>query len=194
MIRKKDITKTCFTALLLIFFFTSSVTAADTYIIDAGHSSILFKVKHLAISWVSGRFNHPEGIIEIDEKHPSKSSITVHVKAKNIDTNNPERDKHLRNPDFFDVAKYPYIKFTSTSVKQLDKEKYEVSGSLLMHGVAMPLTVIVKRTGYGKDPWGGYRMGFETSFKVKRNDFKMKHMTGVGNDVHLTINIEGIRE
>ena len=179
-----------------IFFLVSgSIAATENFGVDPVHSSIVFRVKHLGISYVYGRFHNPQGAIQFDEKEPSKGFLEVQVKAAEINTDNKDRDKHLRSPDFFDVTKYPTISFKSKSIKKLDDETYEVVGDLNLHGITRSITIKLLRTGSGDDPWGGYRVGAETTFTVKRSDFGMTTMLGiVGDEVRLTISIEAIRK
>jgi polyisoprenoid-binding protein YceI len=186
---------TLMTILGLLFTASNPVAAADVYKVDPVHSAISFKIKHLGISYVRGRFNNAAGTITFDPKVPAKSSVEISVKVDDIDTFNAKRDKHLRSPDFFHAKKYPLITFRSETVKSAGEGTYEVGGQLSFHGVTRPLTVQVTHIGSVKDPWGGYRAGFETEFKVKRSDFGMtKLMNSAGDEVHLSINIEGIRK
>jgi len=179
----------------LLALFSFPVTAAEVYKVDPVHSAISFKIKHLGISYVRGRFNNAAGTITLDDKMPGKSSVEILVKVDDIDTFNAKRDKHLKSHEFFNAEKYPLISFRSETFQKTGEGTYEVSGRLSFHGVTRPLTVKVEHIGSGKDPWGGYRAGFETSFKVKRSDFGMTHMLGsVGDEVRLTVNTEGIRK
>jgi len=87
------------------------------------------------------------------------------------------------------------IKFKSTSVKKVDSDNYEVTGDLTLHGVTRRLKLSALKTGEGKDPWGGYRIGFETAYVIKRSDFGMKHMLGVaGEKVRMIVSVEAIRK
>jgi polyisoprenoid-binding protein YceI len=179
----------------LLVLFSSLAIAAEVYKVDPVHSAITFRIKHLGISYVRGRFNNASGTITFDDKMPGKSSVEISVKVDDIDTFKAKRDKHLKSHEFFDAKKYPLISFQSETFKKIGEGIYEVSGRLSFHGVTRPLTVKVEHIGSAKDPWGGYRAGFETSFKVKRSDFGMTHMQGsVGDEVQLTVNIEGIRK
>ena len=174
---------------------TYPAAAADAYAVDPVHSGVSFRIKHLGIGYVHGRFNNAAGTITFDRTMPEKNAVNISVKVADIDTNNADRDRHLKSADFFDVEKYPVISFKSETFRQIDPNTYEVSGSLALHGVTRPLTVRVLLIGSGQDPWGGYRSGFETVFTIKRSDFGMTHMVGaVGDEVELTVNIEGIRK
>jgi polyisoprenoid-binding protein YceI len=172
----------------------TSASAANEYAVDPVHSSIQFKVKHFGVSYVSGRFDDIQGTLWIDEADPKNSTIDIRIKTKSVNTGNQKRDAHLRGPDFFDVEKYPEIRFTGQVDRQLSAETGIVKGTLTLHGVQKPFSVEIRRTGHGKDPWGGYRMGFETTFKVLRSDFNMKPMASVGDEVILDINLECLRK
>jgi polyisoprenoid-binding protein YceI len=179
----------------LLVIVSSVAYAAETYKLDPGHSSIIFRVKHLGIAYVYGRFNGPTGSIVFDESAPSKSAIEMQAETKNVDTALEKRDTHLKSPDFFNAGEYPLVSFKSKSVKKLNENTYEVSGDLTLLGKTRPITVEVHGTGAGKDPWGNFRRGFETSFSIKRSDFGMNFMMGgVSDEVNLTVSVEGIRQ
>jgi polyisoprenoid-binding protein YceI len=172
---------------------TTAATAAQNYAIDPVHTSVTFKIKHLGISNVHGRFNDVSGTLIYDSDSASNSSIEMQVKTASIDTINSKRDDDLRSPNFFDARKFPFIQFKSTSVKKITEDTFEVAGNLTVHGVTRPITVSVLKTGSGKDPWGGYRIGFETVFNIKRSDFGMQNMLGiVGDKVQLAISLEAV--
>ncbi len=139
---------------------------ADTYAIDPGHSEVSFQIRHL-VSNVRGRFNEFSGTVQLDPKNLPASSVEFHIKATSIDTNVADRDKHLRSPDFFDVAKFPEITFKSESIQAAGKDKYNVTGTLTMHGVSKKITLPVSYLGQVKDPWGNTRAGFETETKLE---------------------------
>jgi len=182
-------------ALVLAAGFLAPAAAAETYRLDPAHTAVIFRVKHLGVAYVYGRFNGPDGIFVFDESSPAKSSIEIQVDAKNVDTAVEKRDNQLKSPDFFNAAEHPVIKFKSASVKKTGKDTYDISGDLTLLGKTRPITVQARQTGEGKDPWGDYRLGFETSFTVKRSDFGMDFMMGVaGDDVLLTVSVEGIRQ
>ena len=175
--------------------FLNPAAAAETYKLDPAHTSVIFRVKHLGVAYVYGRFNGPSGSFVFDGATPANSSIEIQVNAQNIDTAVEKRDNHLRSPDFFNAAEYPLIHFKSTSVKKAGSDSYEISGDLSLLGKTRPIAVKARPTGEGKDPWGNYRRGFETSFTIKRSDFGMNFMMGgVGNEVLLTVSVEGIRQ
>ena len=180
----------------LLIVFSSVAYSAETYKLDPGHSSIVFRVKHLGIAYVYGRFNGPTGSFVFDESSPSKSAIEMQAETKNVDTAVEKRDTHLKSPDFFNAGEYPLVSFKSKSVKKLSETTYEVSGDLTLLGKTRPIAVEVNATGAGDDPWGNFRRGFETSFSIKRSDFGMNFMVGKGvsDEVNLTVSVEGIRQ
>lgn len=170
--------------------------AAETYSVDPGHSEVGFTVRHLVTN-VRGRFNDFSGKVNMDPKNLTAASVEFHIKTTSIDTAVPDRDKHLRTADFFDVEKFPEISFKSDSVKSTGKDKFDVTGTLTMHGVSKKVTLPVSFLGQAKDPWGGTRAGFETSTTINRKDYgivwnKAVDNGGVllGDDVKVDINIE----
>jgi polyisoprenoid-binding protein YceI len=179
----------------MLAILSSLAQAAETYKLDPMHTSIVFRVKHLGVAYVYGRFNGPSGTFVFDETSPSKSAIEMQAETNNVDTAVEKRDTHLKSPDFFNTGEYPTVSFKSKSVKKLNEAVYEVSGDLTLLGKTRPITVEVNATGAGKDPWGNFRRGFETSFSIKRSDFGMTFMMGgVSDEVNLTVSVEGIRQ
>jgi polyisoprenoid-binding protein YceI len=183
-------------AVAALSLLTALPASAETYTIDAGHSEVGFKVRHL-VSNVRGRFNDFSGTINMDPKNIQASSVEFRIKADSIDTNQADRDKHLRAEDFFFVEKYPEITFKSDSVKPAGKNKYNVTGTLTMRGVSKKVTLPVTFTGEVKDPWGNTKAGFETATTLNRKDYgivwnKAVDNGGVilGDDVEIEINLE----
>jgi len=181
-----------------ILFIAGAATGAEKYQIDRTHSSITFSVKHLVITNVKGAFNDFSGSISYDADDITKSTVNVTIKVESIDTNDESRDDHLRNPDFFDVEKYPEITFVSDKIEKND-DGLIVHGKLTMHGItkeiAIPFTIAGPITG----PRGNTRMGVEASLKIDRKDFgitwnKVLDTGGltVGNEVKIELNIEAI--
>jgi polyisoprenoid-binding protein YceI len=179
----------------LVAAFSLPAYGAEAYQVDPVHTSVLFRVKHLGVAFVYGRFNAPTGSFMFDESSSANNSIEVQVNTKDVDTAVEKRDKHLKSPDFFNAAEHPLVSFKSTAVKKLSNNTYEVSGNLTLLGNSRPLTVKALDTGSGQDPWGNFRRGFETSFQIKRSDFGMNFMLGgVSDEVEITVSVEGIRQ
>ncbi|HIP07913.1 MAG TPA: YceI family protein [Mariprofundaceae bacterium] len=185
--------------ILLTGLLTLGITTtaqAETYKIDdaGAHAFIQFKVKHLGYSWLLGRFNTFEGTFNYDEKNPSASKIEVKIDTNSVDSNHALRDKHLRSKDFLMTGRYPEAKFVSTSFKE-DGKNIEIKGKFTFHGVTKDMTIKGNHIGAGKDPWGGYRRGFEgwTSFRMA--DYGMLYNLGpASEEVELYFSIEGIRQ
>ncbi|HEV3136240.1 MAG TPA: YceI family protein [Pirellulales bacterium] len=126
----------------------SSVCAAS-YAVDPVHSTVLFRVKHMGTSFAWGRFNEIVGRLNLDDQAPS---VEMLVKTESLDTANAKRDQHLKSPDFFSAKQFPAISFKSTRVARAGENKYDVEGTLSLHGVDRPLKVQLERTGAGKNP------------------------------------------
>ena len=173
--------------MLPVLLLAGMASAADSYKIDAGHSAVLFKAHHFNAGYTWGRFNDFEGSWEVDGK--TLSSISVVVKAESVDTNIEKRDKHLRSPDYLEVEAHPEITFTSTQIACSD-DSCSVTGDLRLHGVTKSITVKLSHTGEGKDPWGGYRQGWEGSWVIDTTDFGIQQ-DGIGTNLTLTVAFEG---
>ncbi len=171
--------------------------AAEEYVIDTkgAHASINFRIKHLGFSWLAGRFNTFSGEFTYDAKAPEASKINVVIDTASIDSNEAERDKHLRNADFLDVATFPKATFVSKSVKSNGGNKATITGDLTLRGVTKPVTVEAEYIGGGDDPWGGHRQGFIGSTKLTLADYGMTRDLGpASKEVELVLNIEGVRK
>jgi polyisoprenoid-binding protein YceI len=142
---------------------------AGTWEIDAVHSEISFVVRHLVVSKVRGRFDRFSGTIITDE-NPARSSATVTIDASSINTNEPNRDNHVRSADFLDVENFPNITFRSTAVRT-EGRRFFVDGELTIRGTTRPVTLDVDVNGFTPDPYGGTRAGFSASAEINRQDF-----------------------
>ncbi|MFN3197361.1 MAG: YceI family protein [Bradymonadia bacterium] len=170
----------------------ASQAQADTYAIDDTHAAANFAVKHLGIADTHGRFNAIKGEYNLDG---ANSSINIEIDVASIDSNNKKRDDHLRGPDFFNVKQFPKMTFKSTKVTPGANDMFKVEGKLTIRGVTKDITIDVKKTGEGDDPWGNHRTGFETSFSINRMDYGVKYMPdGLGHDVKITLALEGIKK
>ena len=177
---------------------TTATTATTTYKIDKAHSEATFQVRHL-LTKVRGRFSDFEGVIHYDANTPERSSVKATIQATSIDTNEPDRDKHLRSADFFGVDEFPTLTFTSTRVTKKGAESFDVLGDLTIHGVTRPVTLNVSFLGKAKDPWGNERLGFEAETTINRKDFGLTWNaaleTGgflVGDEVKITLSVQAL--
>ena len=177
---------------------TATTAQTTTYTIDKAHSDVTFQVRHL-LTKVRGRFSEFEGTIEYDEQNPERSSVNVTIQATSIDTNERDRDTHLRSADFFDVEKFQTLTFKSTRVTRTNAESFEVAGDLAIHGVTKPVTLAVAFLGKAKDPWGNERLAFEAETTINRKDFGLLWNaaleTGgflVGDDVKISLSVQAL--
>lgn len=168
--------------------------AQDVYRIDAVHSQVGFKIRHF-VSKTAGRFTEFEGTVTVDPKDMAKSSVQVAIKAASINTDNADRDAHLRKADFFDVEKFPTITFKSTSVKEVTKGRLEVTGDLTMHGVTKSITFPIASLGAQPGPRGGVVAGFgDGLLKLNRHDFGISYGKGIlGDEVEISIDVEAFK-
>jgi polyisoprenoid-binding protein YceI len=170
--------------------------ATETWVADAAHSEATFKIRHL-MSSVTGRFRDFNADINIDRAHPAASSVNFTIQSASVDTGNSGRDEHLRSPDFFDVAKFPTLTFRSTSIKAKSKNDFDVTGDLTIHGVTKRVTLPVTFLGFGKDPRGNEKAGFEIDTTIDRKDFGIVWNRALdeggallGDDVKVSISLE----
>ncbi len=165
----------------------------DDYTMDTAHSGVVFKISHSELNWIYGRFNDFSGEFTIDPSEPSKSSFTMKIKPESVDTNNKNRDKHLRSPDFFNTNQFPSMSFNSTSVKPI-AGGYEVTGDLTFHGQTKPVTFNVKggKTASFK---GMQKTGYTAEFAIKRSEFGIsKFSPMLGDDVWVSVSFQGIKK
>jgi polyisoprenoid-binding protein YceI len=192
MLKKMLATLTLGTALLGV----GQAMAAD-YVIDkkGQHAFVTFKISHLGYSWIYGSFKDFDGSFSFDATNPEASKVKVNLKTASLDTNHAERDKHLRGEDFLNVSKFPEATFASTAVKSTGTGTADISGKLTLNGVTKPVVVAAHFIGEGKDPWGGYRAGFEGSMTLHLKDFGMAYDLGpTSENMQLIISFEGVRQ
>ncbi|MFT4677879.1 MAG: polyisoprenoid-binding protein YceI [Candidatus Azotimanducaceae bacterium] len=191
---KKITMKKLFKIMLLGFFVLSVQAQAADYVIDTrgAHAGIQFKFKHIGISWLVGRFNTFEGEFSFDEKDIANTRIVVDIDVTSLDSNHAERDKHLRSSDFLDVSKHPTAKFVSTRIVDHGEGNVTVFGNFTMMGVTKEIAIESSMVGMGKDPWGGYRAGFEGTTTLNTKDFNLTMPPT--NQVELALYIEGVRK
>nr|WP_024967701.1 YceI family protein [Pantoea sp. IMH] len=172
-----------------------NAVAADYKIDTQGqHAFVQFRIQHLGYSWLYGTFRDFDGSFTFDEADPSKDKVNVTIDTGSVDTNHAERDKHLRSADFLNASKFPKATFVSTGVKK-DGDELDITGDLTLNGVTKPVTLEAKKLGEGKDPWGGYRAGFEAETTLTLKDFNIKSDLGpASQQVQLMISVEGIRQ
>ncbi|HEU5271000.1 MAG TPA: YceI family protein [Jatrophihabitans sp.] len=168
-----------------------------TWQIDPTHSDVSFSVRHMMVSKVKGRFGTFSGTI-VTAENPLESSVTAEIDAASIDTNQAQRDNHIRSADFFEVAKYPTITFTSTSVEPKGDD-FLVHGDLTIKGNTRSVPLKLELNGFGPDAYGGTRAGFTATTEISRKEFGVDidmPMDGggvvVGDKITITLEIEAV--
>jgi polyisoprenoid-binding protein YceI len=187
--------------LLVVCLFSAATAAADTYVLDRGHSSATFNVRHL-IGRFTGKFDDFTMSLNGDPSDAAKASVEFTIKAASIDTGNAMRDDHLRSGDFFDAAKFPEITFHSTSIRPARRKNvFDVTGDLTMHGVTHRVTLPVEYLGTMKDGRGREVAGFAISTTLNRKDYGIvwnEALDGggavLGDDVDVIVSLEMVKK
>lgn len=171
-----------------------------TWKIDAAHTGINFSVRHMVVSKVRGRFAKYTGALQLEENDFTRSNVQVTIDADSIDTGVTDRDKHLRSPDFLDVASYPDLHFHSRKIVRIDDVRYYVIGDLTIRDVTREVRLEAEYGGRAKDPWGNERVGFSAKVAIDRKDFGLKwnqllEAGGVlvGDQIDIDIELEAVR-
>ncbi len=155
---------------LSLSLLTSSALAAK-FDLDKAHTNVSFTAPHLMVSKVKGRFEQFNGTFDFDEKTEKLNDISVTINTDSISTNEADRDKHLRSPDFFDVTKFPEMTFKSTKVTYEKGKPDKVEGNLTIRGITKKVILDVDYNGAVTDPWGNRVVTFEAETKLNRKDF-----------------------
>ena len=170
---------------------------STTWVIDPMHSEILFKIRHLVISTVTGSFRKFEGKVITDGPDFNNAKVSLTIDVKSVDTNQAQRDGHLQSGDFFEADKYPEISFESTSFASKDESNYLMTGNLTMKGVTKQVELNVEHGGSEDNGHGVIKHGFEVTGTVNRKEFGMSwnKLTdtgglGLGEDIKLIANIQ----
>lgn len=181
---------------LLLIFITSLSLFAGNYVADKPHTNINFEVKHIGISFVTGVFNDFKGTYSYDEKTGALTALEGIVEISSIDTGTIKRDDHLRSADFFDVVKYPQMKFKMTKF-----ENGIVYGDLTIKDVTKNIAFGFKDGGTIIDPWGKEKSGFRLNTSINRFDFNINYLSKFGDNifsvdenVRISINVEGYKQ
>lgn len=185
---------------LLFSALLASQAPAETWQIDVPHSSVNFSVRHLVISKATGRFKEFSGSIEFDKKATQTGSVELTVQMESIDTNDEDRDDHLRSADFFESDKYPTMTFKSTEVSELKDGKFTLTGDLTIKDVTKSVIFACEFHGVlEKGPGGNARVGFSATTKINRQDYNITWSRTLdsgglvlGNEVQISIEIEAV--
>lgn len=151
------------------------MSTSTKWVLDPTHSEIGFKIKHLMITNVSGNFNKFEVKAESNGDDFSNANITAEIDVASINTNNSQRDAHLRNADFFEADKYPAISFRSIKIQKIDSETFTLLGELTIKETTKPVKLSLEYGGVTKDPYGNFKAGFSIAGKINRHDFGVSY-------------------
>ena len=180
---------------------TAANATTTTWKIDPAHSAAEFKVKHMMISNVKGKFSGLSGTLTLKEGDLAGSTVETTIPVTTLSTGDEQRDAHLKSADFFDAEKYPVLSFKSVQVTPAGAGELEVTGELTMHGVTKAVAFAVEGpSAPGKDPWGNLRVGLSAVTKINRKDFGLAWNaaleTGgvlVGEDVTIMLDVQFIK-
>ncbi len=153
--------------------------------IDPAHSEVVFKVKHLMISTVSGKFDKSTATVETDGDDFTNAKINFSADVSSINTGNEQRDGHVKSAEFFDAAKYPQLTFTGTKFEKAGGDNYILNGDLTIRGITKNVQLTVEYNGTGKDPYGNIKAGFGLTGKINRSDFGLSWNVPLENGVML---------
>jgi len=168
--------------------------------IDTTHSGINFSIRHMVVSKVRGRFARFSGTLALDEEDLTRSVVEATIDASSIDTGTGQRDDHLRSADFFDVARFPELRFRSTRIERLAEDRYRVAGDLTIRDVTRPVSLEVEYGGRARDPWGNERAGFIARTSLDRKDFGLRWNQAleaggvlVGDRVDIELEVQAVK-
>lgn len=185
-----------FLAFAAFLILTNILFAQTKWTVDPAHASLNFSIKHLGISFINGNFKKFEGSYLVSKTDLSDIKIVFTADASSINTGVDQRDSHLKTDDFFNVEKYPSLKFESTSFTKVKAEEYLLNGKLTIRDVTKDVSFKVIFGGITKDPWGNIKSGFTATNMINRFDYNIKYDPtglGVAKDVLITLNLEFIQ-
>lgn len=175
---------------------SAAFAETETYKIDNNHSFANFSIRHVA-SKTSGTFSDITGKIVIDRSNLANSSVDAKINVLSVNSSHVKRDEHIKKSDYLDVEKFAEMSFVSKKIEAKSATDGVMTGILTLHGVAKEMTFPFKVLGFGSDPWGGYRSGFEAHTTLKASDFGFgwgtKTNASVGDEIEITLLIEGIK-
>lgn len=180
----------------LVLVSSHAVAEPETYKIDNSHSFANWSIRHV-VAKVSGTFSDVTGKVIIDRDNLANSSVDAKINVLSVNSSLAKRDEHIKKSDYLDATKYTEITFVSKKVEAKSATEGVMTGVLTMHGVAKEVTLPFKVLGFGNDPWGGQRSGFEAHTSLKASDYgytwAAKSNSPVGDDIDITLLIEGIK-
>ncbi len=176
---------------------SETATATTSWAIDPTHSEVHFKIKHLVISTVTGSFKKFQGSMQSEGDTFENAQVEFSLDVDSVDTNQEQRDAHLKSEEFFDAAQFPHIKFASTAFEKVDDDTYKLTGNLTIKDVTKPVTLEAEFGGSAVDFYGNHKAGFEVTGKINRKEFGLTWgaiteagSIVLGDDVKLFINVQ----
>ena len=181
---------------------TTTKTTATKWALDATHSEVQFKIRHLMISTVTGQLNKFQADVETEEDEDfTTAKVSFSADINSISTNNEQRDAHLRSADFFDAEHYPRLKFETEKIEKENDENYKIYGFITIRGVSKKITLKAEFGGVIRDPWGNSRAGFSLAGKLNRSDFGLSFGlisdaggVGLADEVKILVNVQLIKQ
>lgn len=189
--------KTFYAAFLISAAPLASAFAADTYALDPAHTQTIFKIDHLGFSTITGAVHDLKGTLILDTTKLENSTVEVTMGSDSVDTGFAARDKDLKGPMFFNVAQFPTMTFRSTRIVKTGEKTFDIQGNFSLLGVIKPVILKTTFNRMAQDTTGTnvFKAGYTATTTIKRSEFGMKaYVPYVGDDVHVTINFEGIRQ
>jgi polyisoprenoid-binding protein YceI len=187
-------------ALAAVLGAASLPAAAESWSLDASHSTVGFSVRHMMVTNVKGSFGKFTAMVDGSPADPASAKISATIEVASVDTRDAKRDEHLRAPDFFDAAKFPQMTFASTKVEKTSATTAKVTGNLTLRGVTKPVVLDVEYTSPLKNPWGKTVVGASATGKINRKDFGVnwsKSLDGgglvVGDDVTIQLDLQFVK-
>ena len=159
---------------------TRTAVPTGTWAIDPVHSKVGFAVKHMGVATVRGEFRDFEGAIEIGEDLESSRAYGT-IRTASVNTNQEQRDEHLRSPDFFDVEAHPELRFRSTRIEEIDEETLRITGELTLHGATREIELEAEVLGTGLGASDEERLGLEVTGQLSRRDYGIRFDAALGS-------------
>lgn len=177
-------------------FSSATIAAPEVYNIDNTHSFANWSLRHV-VSKASGTFTDITGVIHVDNANLGNSSVDAKINMLSVNSGYAKRDAHIKEKDYLDVANYAEMRFVSTKVEAKNTTEGLMTGNFTLHGVTKQISFPFKVLGFGQDPWGGQRSGFEAHTSIKASDYGfgwgLKPSAAVGDDIEITLFIEGVK-
>lgn len=177
-------------------FSSATIAAPEVYNIDNTHSFANWSLRHV-VSKASGTFTDITGVINVDNANLGNSSVDAKINMLSVNSGYAKRDAHIKEKDYLDVANYAEMRFVSTKVEAKNTTEGLMTGNFTLHGVTKQISFPFKVLGFGQDPWGGQRSGFEAHTSIKASDYGfgwgLKPSAAVGDDIEITLFIEGVK-